>query len=127
MSDAALALQVALCAALRVAGFDVFDGPPADAALPYVTIGPDLVSDISTKTAARREHRYAVTVWAAADAVSAVKPAMAAVEAAVLAMPAAMGAYRLVTNDFVRSFTRADPARGLVAGTCEFRARSEGA
>jgi hypothetical protein len=123
---AALRLQEALVAALRAAEFDVFDGPPAEAALPYVTVGPDIVGDISTKTHVRREHRYALTVWAAADSVAAVKPAMAAVETAVLGIEADLGAgWRLVTNQFVRSSTRADPAKGLVAGTIEFRARTQ--
>lgn len=130
MSEAGLALQKALYAALSASNAaslvsGIFDGPPVGAVFPYITIGPDLVSDASTKTETRREHRLAVTVWAATGAVSAVKPVMAAVEAAVLAMPKMLGGYRLVTSDFLRSFTRADPAGGLVSGTCEFRARTE--
>jgi hypothetical protein len=121
-----LRLQEALVAGVRAAGFDVFDGPGAEASLPYVTVGADVVTDISTKTHVRREHRYALTVWAAADGVAAVKPAMAAVEAAVLGVGAELGGgWRIVTNQFVRSATRAEPARGLVAGTIEFRARTE--
>lgn len=122
MSDA---LQRALFTAVSGVGPAVYDGPPADAGFPYITIGPELVSTISSKTETRREHRFAVTIWAAADAVSAVKPVMATIETAVLAMPALLDGWRLVTNDFLRSFTRADPARGLVSGTCEFRARTE--
>ena len=74
MSDAGLALQEALHAALSsLAGAlvtGVYDGPPAGAVPPYLTIGPDLVTDISTKTEQRRQHLYAVTAWAAGDAVS---------------------------------------------------------
>ncbi|WP_300537392.1 head-tail connector protein [Sphingosinicella sp.] len=38
---------------------------------------------------------------------------------------AALDGHRLVTNDMLRSRTAADPARGLVSGTIEFRARTE--
>ncbi|MBL8647603.1 MAG: DUF3168 domain-containing protein [Sphingosinicella sp.] len=128
MSDAGLALQEALYAALG--GFagslvtGVYDGPPAGAVPPYLTIGPDLVTDISTKTERRRQHLYAVTAWAAGDAVSVLKPVLAVVETAVLGI-AALEGHRLVTNDMLRSRTAADPARGLVSGTIEFRARTE--
>ena len=130
MSDSGLALQKALFAALGegvVAALvtGIYDGSPAGAALPYLTIGPDLTTDISTKTERRRQHVYAVTAWAAGHSVSTLKPIMAAVEAAVLAMPAALDGHRIVTNDMLRSRTDADPARGLVRGSIEFRARTE--
>lgn len=128
MSDAGLALQQALYAALGgIAGTlvtGVYDGPSAGAVPPYLTIGPDLVTDISTKTERRRQHLYAVTAWAAGDAVSVLKPVLAAVETAVLGI-AALEGHRLVTNDMLRSRTASDPARGLVSGTIEFRARTE--
>jgi hypothetical protein len=121
-----LRLQEALVAAVRGAGLDVYDGPPAEAVLPYVTVGADVVTDISTKTHARRQHRYTLAIWMAGDAVAAVKPVMASVETAVLAMPATLGdGWHLVTNDFVQSTTRSDPARGLVSARIEFRARTE--
>ncbi len=126
MSDAGLALQRALHAALGTieAVTGVYDGPPPHAVPPYLTIGPDLVTDISTKTERRRQHLYAVSVWAAGDAVSALKPVLAAVETAVLGIDTLSG-HRLVTNDMVRSRTASDPARGLVSGTIEFRARTQ--
>jgi hypothetical protein len=131
MSGAGLALQGALYDALTgdvaLSGLveGVFDGPAAGAALPYVTIGPDLVTDRSTKTGTLREHRYAVTVWAAGESVAAVKPAMAAIEAAVLGMAPALEGWRLVRNDFLRCFVRRDVRAGLVSGTVEFRALIE--
>lgn len=128
MSDAGLALQKALYAALsELAGTlvtGVYDGLPPGAVPPYLTIGPDLVTDISTKTERRRQHLYAVAAWGAGDAVSALKPVLAAVETAVLGI-AALDGHRLVTNDILRSRTASDPARGLVSATVEFRARTE--
>lgn len=121
-----LELQMAVVAALEnaagLAGWPVFDGPPAGAPLPYITIGPDLVADISGQEAPLKRHRFAVTLWAGAAAVSALKPAMAAAEAAVLAMETALPSARVVWLDFRRGFTRRDVRSGLVRGEVEFEA-----
>lgn len=66
--SASLAVQRMIHAALTSAPglaelSGVFDGVPADAAAPYLTLGPDLVSDWSHKTGIGHEHRVQLTVW----------------------------------------------------------------
>ncbi len=117
-------LQVAVRAAVSAAlpDWPVFDGPPAGAVPPYATLGPDLVLEASGKGVSLRRHRLAVTLWAAGDAVSAVKAAMGGVETSVVAIAAA----GLVEMRFLRAFTRHVPADGLVRGEVEFEALIEG-
>ncbi|WP_409049850.1 DUF3168 domain-containing protein [Sandarakinorhabdus sp.] len=57
--SASLKLQKRMVAALTgMAGVTgVYDGPPADAAPPYLVVGPDLVGDWGTKTETGHEHR----------------------------------------------------------------------
>lgn len=58
-------LQVAIAAALNgVAELGgVFDGPPARAAFPYVTLDASSESDWSHKSGTGREVRVAITLW----------------------------------------------------------------
>src|SRR5690606_37873072 len=44
-------------------GERIYDEPPRDAALPYVTLGEDVVSDGSTATEAGDEHALTLHVW----------------------------------------------------------------
>lgn len=132
---ASLALQRALVAALatdewlagRMGG--VFDQPPPGAALPYLTVGPDIVSDWSSKTHEGREHRLRVTVWEAPRAILRCAEAMGRVEAVVAALTRDLDGHRLVTLRFLRSAmdhgagTPGDPVRGVI----EFRARTQAA
>lgn len=58
-------LQVAIAAALNAVAdlTGVFDGPPARAAFPYVTLDASSESDWSHKSATGREVRVAITLW----------------------------------------------------------------
>lgn len=117
-------LQVAVRAAVVAAlpDWPVFDGAPAGAALPYVTIGPDLVVEASATGLRLRRWRFAVTLWAAGDAVSVLKAGMGAVEAGVVGMVSP----GLVEVRFLRAFTRRVVRDGLVRGEVEFEALVEG-
>jgi len=64
MSEAALALQMAMLACLRAddpvtafVGDRVFDAAPRNAAFPYIAFGPARASDWSTGTEDGSEHR----------------------------------------------------------------------
>ncbi len=130
---ASLALQRALVAALsadpwlsaRMGG--VFDQPPPGAALPYLTVGPDIVTDWSSKTHEGREHRLRVTIWEAPRAIARCAEAMGRVEAVVAALGRELDGHRLVTLRFLRAAmdhgpgAPGDPVRGVV----EFRARTQ--
>ena len=131
--NASLALTRALVAALaadagvraRVSG--VFDAPPPGAALPYLTVGPDLVSDASGFRVAAREHRLRVTVWEAPLGAGRCAATMAAVEAVALGLARGLEGHRLDWIRFLRSGVEAEAPRGATRGVIEFAARtSEG-
>src|SRR5512134_350013 len=44
-------------------GEKIYDEPPRDAALPYVTLGEDVIADGSTATEAGDEHALTLHVW----------------------------------------------------------------
>ncbi|MEO6433416.1 MAG: DUF3168 domain-containing protein [Sphingomicrobium sp.] len=58
-------LQVAIAGALNAVAdlSGVFDGPPARAAFPYVTLDASSESDWSHKSGTGREVRVAITLW----------------------------------------------------------------
>lgn len=58
-------LQVAIAAALNALGElnGVFDGPPARAAFPYVTLDASTETDWSHKSGEGREVLVAITIW----------------------------------------------------------------
>ena len=76
--SASLAVQVLLRAALAGVGA-VYDAVQVSAAAPYLTIGPDSVTDWSHKTGQGREHRVLVGVWDDAPGRPRVKTLLAAV------------------------------------------------
>ena len=129
--SASLELQRALVAALggdawlaaRMAG--VWDAVPPGVKWPYLTVGPDVVTDWSTKTGAGREHRLRVTVWEAALSVARCGEAMERVEAVVLGLVPVMSGHRLVSMRFVRAVMNDDADGGPVRGLVEFRARTQ--
>lgn len=130
MSAASLAVQTALVAALRgdaqltdmVSG--IFDSVPVEAALPYVTLGGDTVSDASSKTGSGREHRVTINVWDAASGAARVKAVLARVEAAVVAIAGVFDGHHIVSALFLRSFVTRNPD-GAAQGVAEFRIRSQ--
>lgn len=126
MSGASLAVQKALHAALAAvpALGGVYDGVPAGALPPYVTLGPDVVTDWSTKTRAGREHRVALSVWDDRDGSARVKAQLALVEDAVLALAGVHDGHRIADVRFVRGFISKD-ADGWTQGVGEFRIRTE--
>ena len=57
----ALAADTPLAALLG--GEKIYDEPPREAALPYVTLGEDVIADASTATEAGDEHSLTLHVW----------------------------------------------------------------
>jgi len=123
--SASLAMQRLMVAALAsvdgVTG--VFDVPPVDAAGPYLTVGPDLVSDWSTKTETGHEHRVQVRVWDEGPGVARLKPLMGAVEAALAGLSGARDGHVLVSSRLVRALVLGEVG-GWNEGLVEFRLRS---
>jgi hypothetical protein len=71
MPASAAALRAAIHGALKndgplaamLGGAKIYDEPPREAALPYVTLGEAVVSDRSTATEAGDEHALTLHVW----------------------------------------------------------------
>ncbi|GGD98774.1 hypothetical protein GCM10011529_01080 [Polymorphobacter glacialis] len=123
--SASLALQRMLVTALSGVGgvSGIYDGPPVDAAPPYLVIGPDLMTDWSTKTEIGHEHRLSVTAWDAGPGTTAAKSIMGAVETAVTAMAGSRDGHRVVSAKLLRGFVLTD-AEGWTQAVTEFRLRT---
>lgn len=127
--SASLAVQRLLVAALTAdpalaALTGVFDGVPVEAAPPYLTLGPDIVSDWSHQTGIGHEHRVSLAVWDEPGGTARVKTLAAAAEARVRGLAGTDGGHRVAGVAFVRSFVLKDPD-GWTQGVVEFRIRTE--
>jgi len=126
---ASLELQRALVAALTSdAALDaralrLFDGPPADARPPYLSVGADVVLDRGWKGGGGYEHRFSVTLWDGRDGLAMAKDVMADVERVVLAMPREFAGVRLVSLRLLRATVRRSP-KSWTQAVIEFRALS---
>ena len=123
--SASLSVQRLLVAALAgIPGISgVFDGPPPDAASPYLVVGADVVSDWSTKTESGHEHRITITAWDEGPGTARAKILLGGVETAVAALSGSDGGHRIVSVRLLRSLVLTDP-EGWTQGIIEFRIRS---
>ena len=126
MSDAAMAVQLALVSALRaspaLAGVGVFDGPSPRAPFPYISVADGLVTDWSTKTELGRDIRIALTIWDDGEEPARLHALMHNVGAAVAGLPRDLDGWRVASIAFLRSLVARDPA-GPWAGLVEHRVR----
>lgn len=125
--QASLELQRALVAALSAdpaiqgLGLGLFDGPPADAPSPYLSVGADQLLARGWQGGVGHEHRLQLMLWDARPGFARVKAMMAEVERVVLAMPRDISGGRLVSLRLLRGTVRR-AARNWTQGTLEFRA-----
>ncbi len=109
MSDAVIAVQAALVAALKgyapltplITG--IYDGAPPRADFPYITIGDSPSIDWSTKTAVGREIRLALSIWDDGQSAARLHGIMGIAENAVATLPRAVPGWSLVNLTFLRS------------------------
>ena len=131
MSNAIPIVQEAVVAALRdsvpvmATATGVYDGPPARAAFPYVSVGDGLTSDWSNKTAPGREIRVALTVWDDGEESARLQGLMNHVEDAVAGIERDLDGWRVASVVFLRSLIARRPD-GAWAGLVEFRVRVMG-
>ena len=123
--SASLAVQTLMFDALAgVPGVTgIFDGPPPDAAPPYIVIGSDVVTDWSTKTETGHEHRLVINVWDAGPGSAGAKSVMGEVETRLTALAGAARGHRVVSAVLLRSLVLTD-AEWWSQGIIEFRVRS---
>lgn len=127
MSGAGLALRRALVAALRadveltgqLSG--VFDAPPPGQAYPYLSFGPDVMSDAGHKTGEGRLHRLQLSLWDDRPDRRRLMELMSLVENALAALAGDIDGHRLVSFRLARSLVMRDPI-GVDQGVMEFRA-----
>ncbi len=121
---AGLAMQRLMVAALTgIDGLAVFDGPPADTAPPYLVIGPELITDWSTKTGTGHEHRVQLRLWDEGRSVARIKPLLGMVEAVMAGLSGSADGHRLVSSRLVRTLVLTGDD-GWTQGLIEFRLRS---
>lgn len=103
--SATLAVQTAVVAALvDLPGLTgVFDGPPADAAAPYAVIGPDQVSDWSSKTEIGHAVRLMVTLWDDRPGAARLRGLLGAAAVRLRALGGEQGGQRIVLVQLLRS------------------------
>ena len=118
------AIQEAAVAALAsIDGLAVFDGPPARASYPYVSIDAASETDWSHKSGTGREVPIAITVWD--DVPERLSRLSGEIEQAVNAindLTAGLNGWQLVSLRFVRRRIVRDVA-GPWAAAIDFRAR----
>jgi hypothetical protein len=129
MSDAAIAVQRALVAALAAAPAvggvvtGIYDGPPRDAPFPYVAISDGSTTDWSHKSGRGREHRLSIALWDEGLAPARLHTLMAAAEDAIEAMPRTLPGHTIASLLFLRGRIVRDPA-GPWAGRIDYRVRT---
>lgn len=126
--SAGLALQSAVFAALAAADgiggvAAVYDGPPARAAFPYLSIEAGAAIDWSTKTTRGREHRLIITVWDENGRSARLQDLMAAAGMAIEAIDPALDGHRIASLTLTREHV-ARGASGPWAGLVEYRVRT---
>jgi hypothetical protein len=123
--QASLELQRAVAVALQEDeavqrhGLAVFDGPPADARAPYVSIGVDVVVPRGWAGGGGEAHRFRVSLWDRREGLAPAKAMLADLQRAVLAMPGRAGMFRLVGLRLVRASVRRTRG-GWTLGELEF-------
>ncbi|WP_374388503.1 DUF3168 domain-containing protein [Sandaracinobacter sp.] len=123
---ASLELQRLVAAALmadahvQARGIPTFDGPPANARPPYLSIGGDTVTAKRWQGGGGTDHRFVVSLWDNRESLATAKEILSDVERAVLAMPPAGGGLRLIGLRLVRGSVRRT-SRNWLLGQLEFR------
>lgn len=100
----------------------VFDGEPVKGSIPYAVVDMSGAVDWSSKTAAGREVRMAVTIHEAGETPARLRTAMEAVQPAIDAVAREPDGWRVASLVFLRSRV-ARAARGGWTGLIEYRVR----
>lgn len=128
MSSAAEALQRALVETLRAAPFSVaptaiYDGPPADAAYPYIALSDGSTTDWSHKTGRGREHRLSIAIWDDGLTPARLHRLIGEAEDAIEAMPRTLDGHAIASLAFLRARV-VRVSGGPWAGRLDYRVRT---
>jgi hypothetical protein len=119
----ALAADSALTSLLG--GGKIYDEPPRDAALPYVTLGEDVVADGSTATEAGEEHALTLHVWSRQGGHREAQLISGAVLEALADAPLSPDGHRVANLRFIAAEVRREPDGRTYHGIVRLRALTE--
>jgi hypothetical protein len=119
----ALAADAPLAALLG--GAKIYDEPPRDAALPYVTLGEDVIADGSTATEPGDEHALTLHVWSRQGGHKEAHGIAGAVLAALVDAPLALDGHHLANLRFLVADVRREPDGRTYHGIVRLRAVTE--
>lgn len=106
-------------------GEKIYDEPPRDAALPYVTLGEDVVSDGSTATEAGDEHALTLHVWSRQGGHREAQLISGALLEALADAPLAPEGHRVANLRFVAADVRREADGRTYHGIVRLRALTE--
>ena len=106
-------------------GGRIYDEPPRDAALPYVTLGEDVVSDGSTSTEPGDEHALTLHVWSRQGGHREAQLIAGAVLEALADAPLSPDGHRVANLRFIAADVRREPDGRTYHGTVRLRALTE--
>lgn len=106
-------------------GAHIFDEPPREAALPYVTIGGDVIADASTATEPGDEHALTLHVWSREGGHREAHLIAGAVLEALVDAPLALAGHHLANLRFVVADVRREADGRTYHGIVRLRALTE--
>lgn len=129
----AVSLRAAILGALRndsplvslLGGERIYDEPPREAALPYVTLGEGVIADGSTATDAGEEHALTLHVWSRQGGHKEAQVITGAVLEALGDAPLALDGHHLANLRFVVADVRREGDGRTYHGIVRLRALTE--
>ena len=106
-------------------GASIYDEPPRDAALPYVTLGEDIIADGSTATEAGEEHALTLHVWSRQGGHKEAHLIAGALLEALADAPLALDGHHLANLRFIVADVRREADGRTYHGVVRLRALTE--
>lgn len=133
MPNSAVSLRAAIRDALvndsplvaLLGGEKIYDEPPRDAALPYVTLGEDVIADASTSTEPGGEHALTLHVWSRQGGHREAHVIAGAVLEALVDAPLALDGHHLANLRFLVADVRREANGRTYHGIVRLRAVTE--
>ena len=111
--------------AALLGGGKIFDEPPREAALLYVTLGENVFADNSTATEAGEEHTLTLHVWSRQGGHKEAHEIAGAVLGALVDAPLALDGHHLANLRFILADVRREPDGRTYHGIVRLRAVTE--
>jgi hypothetical protein len=133
MTPSAVSLRAAIHSALKsdaplaalLGGGKIYDEPPREAELPYVTLGEDMITDGSTSTEEGDEHTLTLHVWSRQGGHREAHLIAGAVLEALSEAPLGLDGHHLANLRFIAADVRRQPDGRTYHGIIRLRALTE--